>query len=64
MLISMTAWVIRFALFSYGNPTDALWMIIISCIVYPLSQMNKLKSKETVIYNRNTKNIDYKHIVN
>jgi len=37
MLISMFAWVLRFALFSYGNPGDALWMIIFSCIVYGMA---------------------------
>jgi NHS family xanthosine MFS transporter len=37
MLISMVAWVLRFALFSYGNPAEGLWMIIISCIVYGMA---------------------------
>jgi NHS family xanthosine MFS transporter len=37
MLISMFAWVLRFALFSYGNPADGLWMIIFSCIVYGMA---------------------------
>ncbi len=37
MLISMFAWVLRFGLFSYGNPTDGLWMIILSCIVYGMA---------------------------
>lgn len=37
MLISMLAWVLRFALFSYGNPEDGLWMIILSCIVYGMA---------------------------
>jgi NHS family xanthosine MFS transporter len=37
MLISMVAWVLRFALFSYGNPVDGLWMIIVSCIVYGMA---------------------------
>jgi MFS transporter, NHS family, xanthosine permease len=37
MLISMFAWVLRFALFSYGNPADGLWMIITSCIVYGMA---------------------------
>jgi NHS family xanthosine MFS transporter len=31
MLISMLAWVLRFG-FVYGNPTDGLWMIIMSCV--------------------------------
>jgi len=33
----MIAWVLRFGLFSYGNPTDGLWMIILSCIVYGMA---------------------------
>ena len=37
MLISMIAWVLRFGLFAYGNPTDGLWMIIASCIVYGMA---------------------------
>ena len=37
MLISMVAWVLRFALFAYGNPADGLWMIIMSCIVYGMA---------------------------
>ncbi len=37
MLMSMLAWVIRFGLFAYGNPTDGLWMIITSCIVYGMA---------------------------
>jgi NHS family xanthosine MFS transporter len=37
MLFSMIAWVIRFGLFSYGNPADGLWMIIFSCIVYGMA---------------------------
>ncbi len=37
MLISMLAWVLRFGLFAYGNPTDGLWMIIVSCIVYGMA---------------------------
>ncbi len=37
MLISMLAWVLRFGLFSFGNPTDGLWMIITSCIVYGMA---------------------------
>lgn len=37
MLISMFAWVLRFALFGFGNPTDGLWMIILSCIVYGMA---------------------------
>ena len=37
MLISMLAWVLRFGLLAYGNPTDGLWMIIMSCIVYGMA---------------------------
>lgn len=37
MLISLIAWVLRFALFAYGNPADGLWMIILSCIVYGMA---------------------------
>ncbi len=37
MLISMLAWVLRFALLGYGNPTTGLWMIIVSCIVYGMA---------------------------
>ncbi len=37
MLISMFAWVLRFAFFAYGNPGDGLWMIILSCIVYGMA---------------------------
>ncbi len=37
MLISMFAWVLRFGLFSYGDPMGGLWMIILSCIVYGMA---------------------------
>lgn len=37
MLISMFAWVLRFGLFAFGNPTSGLWMIILSCIVYGMA---------------------------
>jgi len=37
MLISMLAWVFRFGLFAYGNPSDGLWMIVLSCIVYGMA---------------------------
>lgn len=37
MLISMIAWCLRFGLFAYGNPTDGLWMIIMSCVVYGMA---------------------------
>lgn len=34
MLFSLVAWVLRFGFFSFGNPLDSLWMIIMSNIVY------------------------------
>lgn len=37
MLISMFAWVLRFGLFSFGDPAGGLWMIILSCIVYGMA---------------------------
>lgn len=37
MLISMIAWVLRFALFGYGDPAENLWMIILSCVVYGMA---------------------------
>ena len=37
MLISMLAWVLRFGLFAFGNPSEGLWMIILSCIVYGMA---------------------------
>ncbi|MFT3737975.1 MAG: nucleoside permease [Breznakibacter sp.] len=37
MLFSMIAWVLRFGLFAYGNPTDGLWMIVLSCIIYGMA---------------------------
>ncbi len=37
MIMSMLAWVLRFGLFSYGDPADGLWMIILSCIVYGMA---------------------------
>ena len=37
MLMSMIAWFLRFGLFAYGNPSDGLWMIILSCIVYGMA---------------------------
>ena len=37
MLISMVAWVLRFALFAYGDPAGGVWMIILSCIVYGMA---------------------------
>lgn len=37
MLFSMFAWVLRFGFFSYGNPSEGLWLIILSCIVYGMA---------------------------
>jgi len=37
MLISMVAWVLRFGLFSVGDPGNGLWMIVLSCIVYGMA---------------------------
>jgi NHS family xanthosine MFS transporter len=37
MLMSMFAWVFRFGLFAYGNPTTNLWMLILSCIIYGMA---------------------------
>lgn len=37
MLIAMLAWVLRFGLFAYGDPSQGLWMIILSCIVYGMA---------------------------
>lgn len=38
MLISMLAWVLRFALFAYGDPSiPGTFMIIMSCIVYGMA---------------------------
>ncbi|OCB74887.1 nucleoside permease [Flavobacterium crassostreae] len=37
MFLSMLAWVLRFGLFAFGNPTDGLWMIIMSCVVYGMA---------------------------
>lgn len=37
MLISMLAWVLRFALLAYSDPADGLWMIVLSCIVYGMA---------------------------
>ncbi|HRN78942.1 MAG TPA: nucleoside permease [Ferruginibacter sp.] len=37
MLFSMIAWVLRFGLFSFGDPAEGLWMIILSCIVYGMA---------------------------
>lgn len=37
MLIAMAAWVLRFGLFAFGNPSTGLWMIVLSCIVYGMA---------------------------
>jgi NHS family xanthosine MFS transporter len=37
MLLSMLAWVLRFGLFSFGDPEGGLWMIILSCVVYGMA---------------------------
>jgi NHS family xanthosine MFS transporter len=37
MLIAMLAWVLRFGLFAYGDPSGGLWMIVLSCIVYGMA---------------------------
>lgn len=37
MFFSMIAWVLRFGLFSFGNPSDGLWMIVLSCIIYGMA---------------------------
>lgn len=37
MLISMTAWVLRFGLFAFGDPAGGLWMIILSCVIYGIA---------------------------
>lgn len=37
ILFSMIAWVLRFGLFSFGNPSEGLWMIILSCVVYGMA---------------------------
>ncbi|MDP4239824.1 MAG: nucleoside permease [Bacteroidota bacterium] len=34
MLISMVAWVLRFALLGAGNPGSGVWMLVLSMIVY------------------------------
>jgi NHS family xanthosine MFS transporter len=37
MVFSMTAWVLRFGLFAYGDPGSGLWMIVLSCIFYGMA---------------------------
>ena len=33
----MLAWVLRFGLFAFGDPSQGLWMIVMSCIVYGMA---------------------------
>lgn len=33
----MLAWVFRFGFFSFGNPSDGLWLILLSCVVYGMA---------------------------
>lgn len=37
MALSMVAWVLRFGLLAFGNPSDGLWMIVLSCIIYGMA---------------------------
>jgi NHS family xanthosine MFS transporter len=37
MIFSMVAWVLRFALFAFGDPGNGLWMIVLSCIIYGMA---------------------------
>ena len=37
MLISIIAWVLRFALFGVGNPGDGLYLLILSMIIYGMA---------------------------
>ena len=37
MALSMIAWVLRFGLLAFGNPSGGLWMIILSCIIYGMA---------------------------
>lgn len=37
MIIAMLAWVFRFGLFAYGDPSGNLWMIVMSCVVYGMA---------------------------
>ena len=37
MLLSMFAWVLRFALFAYGDPGEGFGLIVLSCIVYGMA---------------------------
>ena len=37
MLVAMGCWVLRFALFGWGNPGSGLWMFVISMLVYGIA---------------------------
>lgn len=37
ILLSMLAWVLRFAFFAWGNPGDGLWLFILSMLVYGIA---------------------------
>ena len=37
MLIAMCCWVLRFALFGWGNPGEGVWMFILSMLVYGIA---------------------------
>ena len=37
MLIAMCCWVLRFALFGWGNPGNGVWMFILSMLVYGIA---------------------------
>lgn len=38
MLMSMLAWVLRFGLFAWGDPSmGRMWMIVLSCVVYGMA---------------------------
>lgn len=37
MFMSMVAWVLRFALFAFGDPAGGLWLILLSCVIYGMA---------------------------
>lgn len=37
MLIAMASWVLRFALFGFGDPGNGVWMFVLSMIVYGMA---------------------------
>ncbi len=37
MFISIVAWVLRFGLYAFGDPSDGLWMIVLSCVIYGMA---------------------------